>query len=205
MLIGLGYKKRSGKDTVGTMLSNMYGFQILSFAQPLKELCSLMVEKYKGSRTFTEYAAQVSAWADRYGLHKKHYIYDKILNMDIPSEWFVPDESGKYRELLQKVGTEVIRNSYSPTFWIGALTLQMSKYKDCVITDVRFPNEKDFVEGRGYAVLVDRDTGLQDTHCSEKALDGAEWSYIIDNNGDKGMLREQVSDLYGELLIAERN
>jgi len=41
MIIGLGYKARSGKDTVGNHLVENYGFQRLSFADQLKLFCEV--------------------------------------------------------------------------------------------------------------------------------------------------------------------
>ena len=44
MIIGLGFKARSGKDTVADYLIENYGFKRLAFADALKEGCRHIFE-----------------------------------------------------------------------------------------------------------------------------------------------------------------
>lgn len=199
MLIGLGYKKRTGKDTVGRLLKDIYGFEVLSFATPLKDLCFLITAQI-GDGAYQKWLA---SWAAKHGLYKEHEVYQILSKKDIPP-YLYDQEDGKYRALLQWVGTDLIRERYCESFWIDALSRQLPDTEDArlhvAVTDVRFPNEKEWVESRGIAVEVKRDTGLSDKHRSENALDGVDWSYIIDNNGDMDNLAAQVRELY---LITE--
>lgn len=43
-LIGLGYRARAGKDTVGAILENSFGYEPISFAYKLKVLCYGLAE-----------------------------------------------------------------------------------------------------------------------------------------------------------------
>lgn len=110
------------------------------------------------------------------------------------------------RELLQKFGTEVGR-AISPNLWVDVLMnsyrrgyqhypdyahtmdgdriaigmAQMEPY--WIVPDVRFPNEAKAIKEHGGILLrVNRDTGYNDTHASEIALDNySEFDYVIDN------------------------
>jgi hypothetical protein len=201
MLIGLGYKKRSGKDTVGVILRDMYSFKILSFATPLKELTTLVVDSHLNRIRHGVYDECLHRWARRYHLPVTSGAFQILKAPSSLADHLYEEEGGKYRKLLQFLGTDLIRG-YSDSFWIDALKHQLPKVTldriNTVVTDVRFPNEKAFIEEWGYAVLVDRDTGLKDEHSSETALDGHKWKYRIDNNGTLEELKAQVVDLVGE-------
>lgn len=202
MLIGLGYKKRSGKDTVAQMLKEMYGFKILSFAEPLKELCQFMVDRNNRRMDQARYDVLVHTWGRKYGLPASSETMNYLLYERFPSHLF-EEEAGKPRRLLQFVGTDLIRG-YSDSFWIDAMKKRLPHRPIgrlfTVIPDVRFQNEKDFIEAYGEAVLVSRETGLSDSHSSENDLDKAVWCYEINNNGTLEELREQVKELFSETL-----
>lgn len=110
------------------------------------------------------------------------------------------------RELLQKFGTEVGR-AISPNLWVDVLIASYRRgfqhYPDYahtedgnriaigmaqiephwIVPDVRFPNEAKAIKEHGGILLrVNRDTGYNDTHASEIALDNySEFDYVIDN------------------------
>ena len=71
-----------------------------------------------------------------------------------------------------------------------------------IITDVRFPNEAELVrELDGVLIRVERDTGLDDTHDSETALDDYDhFDFRLKNDGSLDDLEtavvEIVSDIY---------
>lgn len=113
-----------------------------------------------------------------------------------------------YRELLQYLGTDLLRNQLHENVWVNAV---MSKYKpkgiskehwnktkdidyknqleypNWIITDVRFPNEVKAIKDRnGIIIRVNRyditGQGKLNPHTSETALDDAEFDYTIDNH-----------------------
>ena len=54
------------------------------------------------------------------------------------------------REALQKMGTEVGRDVFHTDFWVYELENRLKLYTDpVVITDVRFPNEIDWIRSNG--------------------------------------------------------
>lgn len=206
MIIGLGHRKRTGKDTVANYLEEKWGARVLSFASPLKELVDLMLLNKDGIMATVVFQQQFSAWADKYGMDKTSSVYHTIRNIDgIPLDLFTM-EDGKPRKLLQYIGTDLIRNQLGKDFWIEALKQQLKRIPSkewVVVTDVRFPNEKQFIEQVGIAVKVDRKTELNDTYESELALADANWSYIINNNSTLENLFLQVEDLVSSLLFKQ--
>lgn len=112
-----------------------------------------------------------------------------------------------YRDVLQKLGTDLLRNQLHENVWVNAL---FSKYKaigdypifegdkyikdeyvypNWIISDCRFPNEAQAIKERnGIIIRVQRNQDLEKfesmkvKHISETALDTYKFDYIIDNN-----------------------
>lgn len=135
-----------------------------------------------------------------------------------------------YREFLQKLGTEAMRDGLHPNVWVNAL---FADYKDVyagswgqghymyekpnwIITDMRFPNELEAVEEReGITIRVVRGCSecggigyhklscskqYEKQHPSETALDDAKFDYEIINDGSMEDLIEKVK----QILITEK-
>lgn len=90
-----------------------------------------------------------------------------------------------YREMMQEIGTEVMRNHFVDDIWINALMGKYIRnysvygfgdkvkdiYPDWIITDVRFPNEaKAIKEAGGLLIRIDGLPRVSD-HPSEISLD----------------------------------
>lgn len=199
LLIGLGYKKRSGKDTVADILVKKYGFVKVSLAYPLKELCRFLEEAFI-TKGFSGSVETLRKWYELKRTDQPEDSVDKVVSLfleGINLDSF-EEEDGKLRKLLQFVGTDVFRK-VDEDFWVKTL-FSHDLPKRVVVSDVRFQNELDAIETRGgVSVKVSRDTGIVDTHPSETALDGAEWKYTIDNNGTLEDLEEKVCTLIKEL------
>jgi len=198
IVIGLGYKKQSGKDTVADMLVKDHGFVKLSFAAPLKELCALITDRCYDIIDQETYHSGLFAWLSKFG-SPGVLVINSLYACDY-AKFCVPQGSttdvcnAKQRNLLQYIGTDLIRG-YREDFWVDALFNGPLPDK-LVVSDMRFANEFSRVETCGYPVLVNRNTGLTDNHESENNLNSTDWSYVIDNNGTLEELAEQVDDLY---------
>ena len=154
ILIGLGHRARSGKDTAADFLVANYGFKKIAFADLLKKVVN-----------------------DMHGWDHRHAYGD--LKEVVDEFWgYSP------RHAYQKVGTEGVRSVLRDDFWIMAAwriiqRLTKEGVVGVVVTDVRFPNEANFLRSKdALAVHVIRDLPplTSDAHVSETAMvDYPDW------------------------------
>ncbi|HIQ91186.1 MAG TPA: hypothetical protein IAB27_06155 [Candidatus Coprosoma intestinipullorum] len=130
------------------------------------------------------------------------------------SNWDGRDET-KPRSLLQRLGTDIIRNKIDPNFFVKRLCddIEVYSYFFDVITvsDARFPNELDtpcemFEDVIKIKIVRDNfQSNLTDTekkHITETALDNYDdFDYIIHNDGTISDLREKILKLVKELNV----
>ena len=131
-------------------------------------------------------------------------------------------EKPTVRDLLQTLGTNLLREQLHPNIFINALFADyrekvdfdnnLPMNKNFIITDLRFKNEKKAVEDRGGItirvnritnnVLIDNDThAVTDSqHISETDLDTSYFKYTITNDSSIEDLIESVK----EILIKEK-
>lgn len=110
------------------------------------------------------------------------------------------------REVLQLWGTEY-RRAVTPRYWIDRLeecipAYRLAGYPCCLVTDVRFPNEAEWIEVEGGQVWrIDR-PGVEPTnaHSSERALDDWHFALRIRNDGSIEQLAKIARDLVGAYL-----
>ncbi len=222
---------KSGKDTIGriiqyltsdyvnkcdfeTYLTYIIDFpewKIKKFAGKLKEIVSILT-----------------------GIPVRDLEKQEVKDSRLPECWHKFDDNNHYvepdnvRELLQTLGTDLLRNQLHPNVFVNALfadykhKLTGKYYNDqkgeilelpnWIITDCRFKNELQAIKDRnGITIRVNRlNSTNQDghtyinkkdrTHPSETALDDATFDYIIDNNGTIEELVIKVK----EILIKEK-
>ena len=245
MIIGINGKIGSGKDTVGKIiqwltkpeldgqyigfqtyddatLERLSPFKIKKFAGKLKTIASIltgipveMFEDQEFKKTYLE--PEWSTIKPKPG-KRQDGLFPKNSEMQI-----VPMT---VRELLQKLGTEAMRDGLHTNVWVNAL---MADYKprpnkavaeflaaeglsqsmnagqtelpNWIITDMRFPNEMEaIVEKDGITIRVVRPGTVTGTHPSETALDGHTMHYEIINDGTIEDLIEKVRE-----ILIERN
>jgi len=220
MIIAVNGKIGSGKDTVGKIiqyltqhhdkingltfeewdkkysLDNGYTWQIKKFAEKLKIIASFLT------------GIPVNKWEDQE--FKKEYMGD---------EWGMT-----YREFLQYLGTDAMRNGLHSNVWVNSLFAdykppKMSEYhpSNWIITDLRFPNELEAVKQRnGITIKIEKackyckgtgyhkmscDSILIPQHISETALDHiTDWDYILKNNGTIKDLIEKI-----KIILKDKN
>ena len=140
MIIGISGKKRSGKDTVFSMID------------------AITAHEVRTTRT---------AFGDQIKQEIAESMNITVGDIDADKE--------RFRPLLQWWGAEFRRGYCGDDYWIKKMRLAAATWyaRDwLIITDVRFPNEAELVrELDGVLIRVERDTGLDDTHDSETALD----------------------------------
>lgn len=186
MIIGVVGFIDSGKGTVGDILVNEHGFKQIAFADALKDAVASI---FGWSRHMLEGDTPESrAWREQ------------------PDEWW----SARFgyevtpRLMLQHMGTEATRRVIADNIWVAALERRLRSGSDYVITDVRFPNEMEFVRSVGGKLIwVKRGTiptkdELLNMHVSETA-----WynelptmlNYMIENDGTIDDLKVKVDEV----------
>lgn len=168
-LIGLTGYAQSGKDTVGQYLVTEHKYHRIGFADAVRDAVYTLNPMIKTDRweTLQEYIDYVG-W-DR----------AKVDNSEA-------------RRLLQIMGTEVGRMLFGPDVWINIAERKAGSEPRVVITDVRFPNEADWIRSRGGIVVrVDRSgVGPVNGHASDQLAFSPDMT--IDNVGT-------IDELYAEV------
>lgn len=174
LLIGLTGRAGCGKTTVASYLEHEHGFHAVGFADPILEmLCSLFA-----------HCGIDAAWATERSLKE------------------LPTALGfSYRHLAQELGTGWGRG-LKDTFWLRVASLAVSpaldRGEDVVISDVRYPNEADWVVANGGMVVrvlrAGRNAEVR-PHESEQYTDDMPAAAELLNHGSKTTLFDQVDRL----------
>ena len=205
-LIGISGKIGAGKDTVGVIIrqlaitNNGADWDIRKFAGKLKIVASLLtgisIEK------FEDQDFKKTILGPEWGKETK----SNPLNAIEPFKDITFVEMMSVRDLLQKLGTEAMRNGLHQNTWVNALFADFKEDMHWIITDMRFPNEYNAIKDKGgITIRVNRPghgtsmTDLASAHPSETALDGFEFDYTINNDGDL----EKLISLVREILVKE--
>ena len=166
MIIGIAGYKSSGKDTAGSVLTEMFGFNKMSFAAPIKDL---VANTFDLSRSMLDGTTSYSR---------------ELREQELPQVF-----NKTPRFLLQVIGTG-FRDLVHPDVWVKIVE---EKYKvqnnHVVITDVRFPNEVEMINKHGFVIGIKRQGFNGDQHISERALDDVALPYIMHNDGDMADLK----------------
>lgn len=177
MIIAVHGKLGSGKNSLANAIKELHpSFEIKAFADKLKELCSLLSGQ---------------PLEDMYSQEGKNK--------------FLPIWNMTVGEMLQKIGTEVMRDNFDKDTWVKALFSSYTPTKNYVICDVRFPNEVE-ASMKHNAVLVKiigdpagiRANSKRDlNHPSETSLDNWEkWDYVFTNDGTLEDLKEHAENIF---------
>ncbi len=174
ILIGLNGVARSGKDTVGKMLCDNYGFKRLAFADSVRQ------GVYEINPLVTS-EQRVKDIVDEIGWEEAKTEYPEI------------------RELLQRYGTEGGRLIHGEDCWVSIIekVIKNNPHTKYVITDMRFENEIALVKQlRGTSVQIQNARVKSiNGHVSDKVLPSNLFTEIIENHGTLEELKSKVDDL----------
>ena len=173
MIIGISGKIGSGKDTIGEIIQGLSitnggrEFEIKKFAGKLKTTASLLtgipVEK------FEDQEFKKTLLGSEWGTVRPNPLNAVPVFEDVQF-----NELMSVRELLQRLGTEAMRDGLHTNVWVNALFADYTPTNDCqqhadglfytdehgenevipeypnwIITDMRFPNEMEAIVKRG--------------------------------------------------------
>lgn len=176
IIIGLTGLAGSGKDTVRAMLEDAHGFTGLAFADPIRQM---LRELLTSNCISTE-------WMDKRPLKEQP----------------IPQLGVSYRHLAQTLGTEWGRQTVAPDLWlrmaaayIDGIASETFAPPRFVISDVRFPNEADWVRSRGGVVWHIHRPGIEPVraHASESSIEQIAVDHAINNSGTLDGLAAEVA------------
>ena len=203
-IIGIAGKIGSGKNTVGDIIQKICltnegpTFEQKSFAGKLKQIASLLtgipVEKFEDQEFKKTLLGPEWGTVSTNPLNAIP-VFEDVRFLHLMSA----------RELLQKLGTEAMRDGLHTDVWVNALFSDVSSEDNIIITDMRFENEMEAVKERGGITIrvtrpVEKSKTTARLHPSETSLDSAEFDYEIINDGEIVDLIEKVK----EILIKEK-
>lgn len=189
MLVGIHGRAGVGKDTAAAILIGAYGGKRFAFADPVRTIAAALFDL-----DVTDFETQEQ----------------KALE---DTRW-----SWTRRQMLQYVGTELVRKNLSDRHWIKLLHLKRQHFTNGnhYITDCRFQNEIDYVLGQGgYILHIASDSrsaikygSSEAAHASESELDMSavkeynRYSYI-QNDGTMARFRMDVLSAYDDFKCKE--
>lgn len=178
-IIGLSGYATAGKDTAAEVLTRLYGYRRIAFADKLKAFV----------REINPVIALV---------HGKDIVRaDELVKGlgDTEAKTFK-----EYRRVLQVAGTTV-REFFGINTWVNAALGDVEAGDYVVVTDVRFPNEAQAIKDMGGIVLrVQRPgVGPANQHVSEIGLDNWPFDGFILNDGTPVDLEGEVQRVLGDL------
>jgi hypothetical protein len=190
-IIGLTGFVRHGKDSVGAVLTEKYGYTRFAFADSLREMARRLnpiievVRRTRYKDNIQSGRADIAEWDDN----------TRIVDLVDQVGWDEAKKHPEIRRTLQVLGTECVRDILGDQSWINALEKKLIDqdllyiYDDpmmtsgafemrglVVITDVRFPNEEAYIRRRcGQVWRISRinpdgsvyDNGIGVGHASE--------------------------------------
>ena len=175
MIIAICGHKFSGKSTVARLLHNATGYEVVSFADKLKDVCCVLSGCTREDLENYEFKENELV---------PDYLRPYCLNADKPT----------FRAFLQHFGSEVMRG-VNDNIWIDCTLSNCGE--NAIISDCRFPNEAKAVKARGGIVIkvVRPDAKAEDSHQSETRIDEIGADYLIWNATTLEDLVENVDSL----------
>jgi hypothetical protein len=106
------------------------------------------------------------------------------------------------------MGTEACRNNIADNIWIAALEKRIQGYQDVVISDVRFPNEIDFVRSAGGIIVrVKRGDDPTPEQLSTMHISETAWNYIVPDLviANEGTIDDLKKEIKSVLTIEDKS
>jgi transposase InsO family protein len=126
----------------------------------------------------------------------------------VPLRWVAFKAGMTLGKLLQLLGTECFREVIGQNVWVDATMVPWKKQgrPPIILADTRFPNESAAIRDAAGVVIkivrtqANREDGRSARHASERALDGEEADFTIENNGTVAELAESFQSLWPDIV-----
>jgi hypothetical protein len=212
MILGISGRARAGKDTVAEIFIKKFNFKRVSFADPLKEICSeafnIPLDTFhNNTKKDVAFESPLQVNIDHMqslvmllkgaGCAPSQAQIDSLVDDGISMQFVSP------RDLLQRVGTNLCRNHLGDSVWINIFKNKISKTEGhCIVTDVRFLNERQAIRDLGGVnFLVIRESSPPmpaDAHESELlAYSPENIQVFVDNSSTVNSLHADMESWWG--------
>lgn len=221
MIIGISGYSGSGKDTAGIIIQHLKagtkfplkavikkpdihewwleersGWEVKKWAGKLKTIASILtgipVEK------FEDQEFKKSLLGPEWGTVTDIPLNSIPVFADIQFNALI-----SVRELLQKIGTDALRDNLHQDVWVNALMVDYNPTLNWVITDTRFPNEAEAIKKAGGIIIRIERPGVKpvNPHPSETSLENWKFDHVIINEGSLTDLTKKIKKVLKENKI----
>lgn len=209
MIIAFAGKKGSGKDESAIALIDRHKFIRIGLADKLKDITAKVLQIHRPDMDDPYLKEKLFTKPIRITSSSIHDIFEILEddgfvvtedNYRVVCHEFAYKPLVSIRDVLQVVGTDIIRTYVDDAVWLKYFEKATLNTKaNIVCTDARFPNERKFLKEKGATLILIQREGLEstDTHVSENLLgDPSEYDVVIQNNSTKTGLHSSVSLWY---------
>lgn len=211
ILLGLCGAKYAGKTSTFNILKELNpAIQEITLAKQMKKVCSRVFSlpmRFFDDPSLKEAQLTQPVYLSTTILEALLIAYNLPLKRDLYRK-HVGKTLDTPRRILQYVGTEFLRTIELQIHCRVANDSLKSDTKVAVVTDIRFPDEREFFEkhSSNFMMVYVRNTKAEnvantDTHASEKYLTDLKLNaLIIDNDGTLADLRNEIKSKLGSFL-----
>lgn len=212
LLIALSGPKGCGKTTVANMAN---ATEIVSFAKSLKTIAKqvfgLTEDQVNGKLKEVPFESPMVI-TEMQARRIIRYMSDEILNIkklgakvnfsphSIAVNLIYRGPFTSPRNLMQKLGTEIMQYIYKPFSPLVALYPHKDSPGVYIIDDMRFPLEdalaRDLFKLYYPVRIVGRNDDVKDGHASEHAWKSIDFFAELDNGGSMGDLKDKAAELF---------
>lgn len=192
--IALSGKAKSGKNTVANMIVSKLGLKpseyvMTAFANPIKKTIELIFPNCDKNALYGDSELRQN---------KIECAISKYGNLDV-----------SFRQASIDIGK--LGRAYNSDLWVWHameeynLGLNQAGLKAYIVTDLRFPNERKWLEEAGFTLCrIKRSDASKIDDISETIQDDQPdllFNHIIDNNSSIEYLEQQVTEIIDKILV----